>query len=198
MTDQTGPGDDQNFSRRDMLRRSALLGGAVVWTTPLIQTLSSPAFANGSPVQESPCEHRFFVKYEPEERRFETSDGDCNSAVSECGLSGTIDVFDSGGGTAEIWLKNGPQIGTLVATNVSSSCVNLDFTFTNGCNVDESSSYVLYKTGQKFGGCVGDQEGQLSDTTLDNPSLDNYRICTTGGTGLSHVDLCICLQCPTP
>lgn len=197
MNDGTRPEEGQAPTRRDLLRRSALLGGAVVWTTPVVQSLSAPAFATGSPVQENPCEHRFFVKYELQERRFETSDGDCNSAVTECGQSGTIAVVDAGGGTAEIWLKNGPRIGSLVATNVSSSCIDLDFTFTNGCNVDESSTYVVYKTGQKFGGCVGDQEGQLSDTSLDNPALDKYRICTTGGTGLSHVDLCVCLQCPS-
>ena len=32
-------------SRRDMLRRSALVGGALVWTAPAVQTLAAPAFA---------------------------------------------------------------------------------------------------------------------------------------------------------
>jgi hypothetical protein len=184
-------------SRRDMLRRSALVGGAVLWTTPVVQSLASPAFAGSSPVPgDNPCEHRFFIKYEPLEKKFATSDGNCSDSVAECESSGTIVITDSGNGAASIAIKNGPVIGSVVATSVSEACVELDFSFTNGCNVDESSTYVLYKTGNRFGGCVADQEGQLTDTVLDNPATDKYRICTTGGTGLSHVNLCVCLQCP--
>lgn len=39
----------EGLGRRDVLKRGALLGGAVIWTTPVVQSLASPAFANGSP-----------------------------------------------------------------------------------------------------------------------------------------------------
>jgi hypothetical protein len=41
-TEQGGP------NRRDVLRRGAILGGALVWTTPIVQTLAGPAFAAGT------------------------------------------------------------------------------------------------------------------------------------------------------
>ncbi len=37
------------LNRRDVLRRGAILGGALVWTVPAVQTLSGPAFAAGTP-----------------------------------------------------------------------------------------------------------------------------------------------------
>lgn len=42
----------QGITRRDLLRRGAVLGGAVVWTTPVVQTLGmGRAFAqSGTPV----------------------------------------------------------------------------------------------------------------------------------------------------
>jgi hypothetical protein len=45
MTDTENGG---GFSRRDMLKRSAVVGGAVLWTTPVVQSLASPAFAAGT------------------------------------------------------------------------------------------------------------------------------------------------------
>ncbi|MDQ4006937.1 MAG: hypothetical protein M3211_02430 [Actinomycetota bacterium] len=37
------------LNRRDVLRRGAILGGALVWTVPAVQTLAGPAFAAGTP-----------------------------------------------------------------------------------------------------------------------------------------------------
>lgn len=42
-----GPGE---HSRRTMIKRSAVIGGALLWAAPTVQTLSAPAFAAGSPV----------------------------------------------------------------------------------------------------------------------------------------------------
>ena len=38
------------LDRRNVLRRGAILGGALVWTVPAVQTLSGAAFAAGSPL----------------------------------------------------------------------------------------------------------------------------------------------------
>jgi hypothetical protein len=46
----------QQPTRRDALRRGALVAGATVWAAPAVQTLAAPAFAAGSPpVEENPC-----------------------------------------------------------------------------------------------------------------------------------------------
>lgn len=44
-------------SRRDMLRKTAIVGGALVWTAPAVQSLAGPAFAqtSGSPGGQEAC-----------------------------------------------------------------------------------------------------------------------------------------------
>lgn len=37
------------ISRRTLLRRGAVVGGALLWTTPIVQSIPHPAFAAGSP-----------------------------------------------------------------------------------------------------------------------------------------------------
>lgn len=39
-----------DVDRRTLLKRGAVLGAAVAWTAPTVQTLTSPAFAAGSPL----------------------------------------------------------------------------------------------------------------------------------------------------
>jgi hypothetical protein len=36
---------NEGLGRRDLLKRGAMVGGAVLWTTPIVQSLASPAFA---------------------------------------------------------------------------------------------------------------------------------------------------------
>lgn len=48
------PADQRGISRRDVMRRGALVGGAMVWATPMVQTMARPAFAvEGTPVNMS-------------------------------------------------------------------------------------------------------------------------------------------------
>ncbi len=37
------------IDRRSVLRRGAILGGALAWTVPAVQTIAGPAFAAGTP-----------------------------------------------------------------------------------------------------------------------------------------------------
>lgn len=39
------------ISRRTLIKRGAVVGGTLVWATPVVQSLTAPAFAAGSP----PC-----------------------------------------------------------------------------------------------------------------------------------------------
>jgi hypothetical protein len=60
MDDGTGAGG--GLSRRALIRRGAIIGG-VVWAAPVVQSMTSPAFAAGSEVTHDPCTATFFVKY---------------------------------------------------------------------------------------------------------------------------------------
>lgn len=62
------------ISRRSVMKRTALVGGAMVWTLPAVQSIAAPAFAAGSPVAPGcsvsyvvlfiECEgHYYLVKY---------------------------------------------------------------------------------------------------------------------------------------
>lgn len=46
MTIQGNAGSPQGVSRRELLRRGAVVGGALAWTTPAVQVFSSPAAAS--------------------------------------------------------------------------------------------------------------------------------------------------------
>ncbi len=60
-TPTTEPG---GLNRRDMLRRSALVGGALIWTAPAVQTLAAPAFAAGSTTPGDQCDgHSGSISY---------------------------------------------------------------------------------------------------------------------------------------
>lgn len=46
--DEIEPTRPDGLSRRDVLRRGAMFGGALVWTVPAVQTIAGPAFAAGT------------------------------------------------------------------------------------------------------------------------------------------------------
>ena len=48
--------NDSGISRRDLLRRAAIVGGSVVWMAPAIQTLAPRAYADVSPGVSTCCE----------------------------------------------------------------------------------------------------------------------------------------------
>jgi len=106
MDEITPDGKPEGMSRRAMLRRSALVGGTVVWMAPAVQTLAAPAFANGSTAEEIPCTpglalsevtvltlcngKYFWTKYNPQ-----TNAG----SPTECGPN--INVAQSNGNNAD-------------------------------------------------------------------------------------------------
>jgi hypothetical protein len=46
---------DLGMSRRDLLRRGAVVGGALLWVAPAIQSLTPPAYASGSEQATTCC-----------------------------------------------------------------------------------------------------------------------------------------------
>ena len=204
MTDDTKitPEDEGGLSRRDMLRRSALVGGTVVWMAPAVQTLASPAFAAGSPVQENPCEYIAFVKFDlpgVTAGGFSGSEGNATCALAQC-ASSNVTVTPTSATTADLF-SGATKIGSVTASSITETCVTIDFNWVNaGCNVEESSSYFIFKDGNDTGtggaGCEADDSGALTEVTT-SAGNDTYRICADGGTGggLLHVNLCLCIQC---
>lgn len=50
MTDKSG-----GMDRREFIRRSAIVGGTVAWMTPVIQSLTPPAYAHVTPASTASC-----------------------------------------------------------------------------------------------------------------------------------------------
>lgn len=50
------PSEPTAIDRRSLLRRGAVAGGIAAWSTPLVQTVTSPAFAAGSPLCDTKVE----------------------------------------------------------------------------------------------------------------------------------------------
>jgi hypothetical protein len=49
---ESGLRRESGVSRRELLRRGAIVGGTLVWATPVLQSLAPPAFAQATP---RPC-----------------------------------------------------------------------------------------------------------------------------------------------
>lgn len=144
----------QGITRRDLLRRGAVLGGAVVWTTPVVQTLGmGRAFASTA----SPVETRIsfiamdvdcggtvrFVKWN-EGTGWEASPGD-NNPNCKLGTSGVS--------------SNGETLGIKIKIK------------SNGCaEVDLSASGCTFVKGVVFGGgprtCTPFTEADLGNVCL--------------------------------
>lgn len=49
------------LNRRDLLKRGAMVGGALVWTTPVVQSLAGPAVAAEGSQAPGNCAFLFYV-----------------------------------------------------------------------------------------------------------------------------------------
>ena len=61
-TTGTAPEGD-GLSRRSLIKRGAAVGGALVWTTPVVQSLGSTAYAATSPLE--PCAIKICLDRDP-------------------------------------------------------------------------------------------------------------------------------------
>lgn len=111
--------ESQGISRRDLLKRGAALGGAVVWATPVVQTLGmGRAFANtASPVDGGEKDVSYVVITW-------TCDGNLFKVKWEEGVeltAGTLPDCEVGGTYASAW----PE-GLDVKPHTDSTCVLVD------------------------------------------------------------------------
>lgn len=56
MAEQSDSEARRGISRRDLLKRGAIVGGTLLWAAPVVESLAAPAFASTSPVFQSCCE----------------------------------------------------------------------------------------------------------------------------------------------
>lgn len=216
-TDDRGAGmtlDDTTAapSRRDVLRRSALVGGSVVWMAPAVQTLATPAFALGGspPVEERQlCRYKVSLKWEAPgddkpavfEENFTQDSGNCyppdpNPLVTRS----TLVLQSETSTTADLYIDGSPDVflgSVSVTAGSSAGCWIVDFDLLPCFNVSESSSYFVVKDG---GGpdCEAGDQGYLnsSSSTAYTPlsaTGDRYEFCGTDG-DLSHVGLYLCID----
>jgi len=79
MTHSSTPMPGGSITRRDVIKRSAVVGGAV-WAAPVVTSLAAPAFASSPPPYGECTEtYRFSIKY-----------GSATFAVKELGASGCV------------------------------------------------------------------------------------------------------------
>jgi hypothetical protein len=196
----TAPRPSDNLSRRDMLRRSVLVGGAMVWVAPAVQTLATPAFAAGSPVPGDSCLCTFFLKYEPTGlpekgyiNGFTNTEGSphlptCDPNGSEPAI--TPGLSDNGAGGVSI-VACGRTIGQATASYnpANGGCVTVTFT---GFTVSPASSYFIVKDGGRTG-CEAEDGGDFADVT---GTASTFTFCgeTSQREELSHLNLAVCVS----
>jgi len=187
---------EHDVSRRDFLKRGALLGGALVWTTPVVQVVGmNPALAQAA----SPaCNVWYAVKIEREEGTCptgftiippspgSTNDGCCTDITGGSQPPGQCLNADDAppenetltpGGCTHIQSVHIPDEG---ATDTSWS-VKLD----DDCQFVPDSGRCTVKTGTGQEGCVSDA------CSYDHESRT---LTFTAGTDISHVEFAFCCE----
>jgi hypothetical protein len=89
------------MDRRDVLRRSAILGGAMVWTVPAVQSIAGAAFAAGTPLCSASASGTFNgvcqkVQFDPTKTCCDCLNANSGAgpflAVLICGIGGQCQV----------------------------------------------------------------------------------------------------------
>ncbi|MGH9247601.1 MAG: hypothetical protein ACRD29_25490 [Acidimicrobiales bacterium] len=163
------------ISRRQLIKRGALVGGAVIWVTPVVQSFTSPAFAaQGSPRPGCPDgqqEAIGYVKWEVDEGRFEA-------------LTGGRLCIELAGACRAVSQHLAAHLNTMIDDVVESSsdeevCIRLP----DGCSMFTAAAA---------------KEGRVCDTTFDGGD-GVTSVCFVKerpGRGISNVQLG--LQCCVP
>lgn len=122
--------NDKGFDRRTLLKRGAVVGGAAVWATPVVQSLAQPAFAAGSVI----CVNSFRFKYELLEGgggRFSNGVPDPGSTAASCLPADFATTTDTVGDDGSIPGHSGSVVITLVdgskaLISLPAECILLD------------------------------------------------------------------------
>jgi hypothetical protein len=104
---------ERGISRRDLVKRGAIVGGAAMWATPVIQSLAAPAFGQASPLCSAclssefdpdgpggvpPVEQHVILNPTPECCACIAAGGGGIGAVVTCAVQGTCTITGFGVG----------------------------------------------------------------------------------------------------
>jgi hypothetical protein len=158
--------DTPGLSRRDVIRRSAIIGGSLVWATPAIQSLTTPAFA-GTPGEAGCPDTHTFVRL-----KFSNEDGSIEVSADSLGNSCDWPDYES----APLG-----HVSHIVSAVLSADEQCLAITFDEDC--DAKLATVLVKSGSKEGFCVENPSTDVSGNTLT--------VCLSGQQ-ISYVAILVC------
>jgi hypothetical protein len=157
-------------SRRDLMKRSAVIGGALVWATPVVQSVTAPAFA-GTPGEdgcpEGKVTHRF--KFQVDEDNCENG----NNVGGGCSFPGWDEAEPGDCDHAQFTFDPDTNCMTIV--------------FPEACRAETASAVV--KTGGQDDKCYDDAEGGKVTVTASNNSIT---VCLNLVHDISFVAVLIC------
>jgi hypothetical protein len=179
----------EGVGRRTVLKRSALIGGAMVWATPVVQSIAAPALAvGGTGTSEAISEVTLLIRCgTPGSYAYSWAKyNDSNPVPTECTLD--MNVAQSNGPRADTVCKNGEAAlkALIPAGSTAGSCIN--GTNTNGvlC-IDAGSCTILGYTihdGQIPGGnkCYYWANGTTGGSLVGGTTNFNFVVTQTGST----------------
>jgi hypothetical protein len=165
--------ETRGVSRRDVIKRGAVVGGTVVWATPVLQSLTTPAFAGTPNEPGCPPTHEFVrLKFEVnDDGSVSVSNGPIGHGGPQCDWP----EYDAapGGNTANV-------IGAELLPGDKCMLIHFD-----GC-CDAKLATAMVKSGTKEGFCV-------EDPGTDVVAGNTLKVCISRQ-AISHVLILVCCK----
>ena len=149
------------LDRRTMLKRSAVVGGALVWTTPVVQSLASPAFAATSPIVQGCIGQKMVaVKFDGQLEPLNSNENQCVPAGAEPGIVAGVIFFPA--------INNTSTADTLTFT------LGAGDTFISICAKGGTTSLDLVEVSRTLNG-----DGTTTfvfRSTVNDPNISNFSV----------------------
>jgi len=78
----------RTVSRRELVRKGAIVGGAI-WVSPVIQSIATPAYAQASPPRSTCC----LCKQPPRQPQCHVDDFTCDKCIEFCADNGGVAAY---------------------------------------------------------------------------------------------------------
>jgi hypothetical protein len=177
-----------------MLRRTALVGGTVVWMAPAVQTLAAPAFAAGSLAEENPpttalsevtllllCGSTYYwAKYNPQTGSGTPTECKNGINVAESNTDATCTAAEAAI-DAYLAANTGPGSGKTVAT---SGCLTGTVNATTGqlCIDYDNCTVVAWTIHDGFSGAPNHCAHKVNGVYADNGNAAMISVVDSAGT----------------